>query len=113
MKWDDISPVALIVALIGVGGAGAFFREIADVFTKVKGGMSAREKNRKLDIIQERDREIARAEVEAANRRIAVEYAATLRLRLIEKDVQPEPWPEFEKTVTPAELKHLREQIEE
>ena len=108
--------VPLIVALIGVGGLGAFFREIVTGVAKVLGGMSARESKRKVDIVEQRDVAVAREQKawrlvddEAAKRRKALEYSARLRRLLIQNGIEPPDEPVFEKTLTKAQLKELRE----
>ena len=106
----------LIVAALGAGGFGAFFREIVTGVTKVIGGVSARESNRKVDIVTQRDAALAREskayellDKEAAKRRLEQEYSARLRRQLIEEGFEPEPAPSYEKTITKQQLSELRE----
>lgn len=61
---QDVNIVAILVACLGAGGLGAFAREIADIASKVRRGVSTRESNRKNDIIGQRDAAIASAEAE-------------------------------------------------
>jgi hypothetical protein len=63
------NPVALIVALIGTAGLGGFLREVFAGFSKFRSGISARESNRKRDLVSERDYEYDRAEATDRNRR--------------------------------------------
>lgn len=107
--------VPLIIAVIGAGGLGAFFREIIAGITKVLGGMSARETNRKVDLIEQRDVAIAReakafrlVDSEANKRREIQEWAARLQRQLIVAGIEPVEEPVLEKSITKAELKELR-----
>ena len=111
---DNLLPI--LVAVLGAGGFGAFFREIVAGVVKVAGGMSARESSRKVDIVQQRDAALAReakawrlVDEEAAKRRVEQEYAARLRRQLIEAGIEPGESPVREKTLTKAQLKQLRE----
>lgn len=107
MEGQDLVPI--IVALLGAGGLGAFAREIADIISKVKRGVSTRESNRKNDIIAQRDAAVKQADDERRaaeterSKRIALqEYAGTLRWRLRENGVAPDPLPdELEDTLNP------------
>lgn len=107
--------VPLIIAVIGAGGLGAFFREIVAGVTKVLGGMSARESKRKVDIVQQRDEAISRearawklVDGEAEKRRTIQEWAARLERRLILAGLEYEPEPVLEKTITKSQLRELR-----
>lgn len=111
---DNLLPI--LVAVLGAGGFGAFFREIVAGVVKVAGGMSARESKRKVDIVLQRDEAIAReakawslVDAEAAKRRLEQEYAARLKRQLIEAGIEPEGAPVYEKTLTRTQLKQLRE----
>lgn len=105
----DLDLVPIVVALLGAGGLGAFAREIADIVTKVRRGVSTRESDRKNDIIAQRDaaREDARTAREREERerqgRIALqEHVGTLRWRLRENGVDPGPLPDdLEDTLNP------------
>lgn len=105
-------PVALIVALIGTGGAGLFIREIVDVVLKVVLGISAKESKRKLDLVSRAeeaedraDFADARADVAVRNQGTLREYAQGLRLDLMEAGGRTreslKPWPELEPYPTP------------
>lgn len=120
MTWENVSPVALLVAAIGAGGFGAFFREIVVVFLKLRDGLSAREKNRKVDIVQQRDQALRREEIawrerdaEASKRRRMEEYASQLRRALIESGQEPGPYPVLERTLPASEVRKLVEETEE
>lgn len=127
MSWENVSPIALIVALIGAGGIGVFFRDVVNVFLKLRDGLSAREKNRKIDIVQQRDdamkrerqawaeRDIAWQERdrEASKRRRMEEYASQLRRALIESGQEPAPYPVLERTLPASEVRKLVEETEE
>lgn len=110
---DQLLPV--LVAVLGAGGFGAFFREIIAGLFKVAGGMSARESKRKVDIVQQRDAALARAaeawrvvDDEARKRRGAQEEAARLRRLCIVNGLEPGPEPDLGRTITRAELTEIR-----
>lgn len=120
MSWENVSPIALIVAAIGAGGIGVFFRDLVDVFLKLRDGLSAREKNRKVDIVQQRDQALRREEIawrerdaEASKRRRMEEYASQLRRALIESGQEPGPYPVLERTLPASEVRKLVEETEE
>jgi hypothetical protein len=109
----DILP--LVVAVLGAGGAGAFFREIIAGVLKVIGGVSARESKRKIDIVQQRDEALARAtaadlraDAEAEKRRRVQENEARLRRLCIVNGIDPGEELEFEQTLTKKQLAELR-----
>lgn len=112
--WENVSPVALIVAAIGAGGLGAFFRELVDVFLKLRDGLSAREKNRKVDIVQQRDQALQREQLaweerdrEASKRRRLEEHASHLRRLAIENGIEPPPYPVLERTLPASEVRRI------
>ncbi|BAU32445.1 hypothetical protein [Microcella alkaliphila] len=120
MEWENVSPVALIVAAIGAGGLGVFFRDLVDVFLKLRDGLSAREKNRKIDIVQQRDQALKREQiawqerdVEAAKRRRMEEHASELRRQLIEAGITPPDYPVIEKTMPASEVRRIIKESEE
>lgn len=120
MTWEDVSPVALLVAVIGAGGIGVFFRDIVDVFLKLRDGLSAREKNRKIDIVQQRDQALRREEkaweqrdAEAAKRRRMEEHASELRRLAIENGIEPPPYPVLERTLPADEVRRIIQESEE
>lgn len=102
---ENINVVAIVVAVVGAGGFGVFVRELADVVTKVRSGVSAKESKRKDDLVAQRDYQYRRAEAEARNRRRLEEYAAKLRRSLIEANADNKitPWPNLEDTMTREE----------
>lgn len=99
---QDVNLVAVIVAVLGAGGLGAFVRELADIISKVRRGVSTKETNRKNDIIAMRDAAVKAAE-EERSRRIAIqEYAGTLRWQLRENGITPTALPDdFDDTLNP------------
>jgi hypothetical protein len=108
-QFDNINLVALVVAFLGAGGIGVFFREIVSIITLIRNGVSAKESKRKNDLVAQRDREFARAEhaiaerdMEARNRRRLEEYSTRLRRALIEANAEQsiQPWPDLEDTLT-------------
>lgn len=111
-----IDLVPLITGLlVAIGGGAGIGKAIESIF-KLRAGMSARENQRKLDIVQQRDAAIARearawklVDSEAEKRRQAQEYASRLRRQIIEAGGEPDPEPVYEATLTKAQLKELRE----
>jgi len=98
---QDVNIVAVLVACLGAGGLGAFVRELADIASKVRRGVSTRESNRKNDIIGQRDEALARAVREQKradaerDRRIGWQnYAADLAYKLRLAGVAPDPLPD-------------------
>lgn len=101
---ENVNVVALVVAVLGAGGIGVFFRELVSIITLIKTGVSAKESKRKNDLVAQRDREYQRAEAEARNRRRMEEYASVLRRDLIARGVDKDnidSWPRLE-TVLPG-----------
>lgn len=98
---ENVNLVTIIVAVLGAGGIGAFAREIADIVSKVRRGVSTRETNRKNDIIGQRDAALKRADEERdraddeRRRRIAwQEYAGILAFRLRMAGISPDALPD-------------------
>lgn len=105
----DTNWIAILVGLLGAGGVGAAIREIVNVFTLARKGVSGREDKRRVDIITQRDHALkmqaeaeeaeraadARADEEAAHRRHWQEVAARLRRHIIELGADPGPWPTY------------------
>jgi hypothetical protein len=122
MDLGDVNPIAALVTIIGVGGAGAFIRDGVDALLKLRGGMSARESKRKIDIVQQRDEAMAReaaererADREARDRGALAEYAAALRVQLIEmgvKRTELDKWPDLERTIPRTRLNEIRKELE-
>lgn len=113
VQLDLVPLLALLLTAVG-GGAGV--SKLIDGLLKVRAGMSARESNRKIDIVQQRDEAIARearawklVDHEAGNRRAAQEEAARLRRLCIVNGVEPGDEPEFGKTITRSELAEFRD----
>lgn len=106
---ENVNVVTIIVAVLGAGGLGAFAREIADIASKVRRGVSTRETNRKNDIIGQRDAAVLRANAEQARadlereRRISWQgYAGTLAYQLRSSGVAPSSLPDdLEDTLNP------------
>lgn len=116
MQFEAVNLVALAVAILGAGGVGAFFREIASGITKVREGVSAKETTRKSDLVAQRDAAIARelaaeerADDEARKRRLTQEYASRLRRDWIERGLTPPDWPDIEDTTPVSRLAELRQ----
>lgn len=112
---EDTNWVAVIVGLLSAGGIGAGIREIVNVFTLARKGVSGREDKRRSDIIAQRDHALkmqaeaengeraadARADAEAEHRRYWEEVATRLRLQLIELGADPGPRPTYNPGGTP------------
>lgn len=107
MELESVNLVALVVAVLGVGGFGVFFREIVGVITLIRNGVSAKEAKRKNDLVYQRDSEYLRAESELRNRLRLQEYSSGLRRKLIEKGHEQDIglWPDLEDTLTREDLK--------
>lgn len=112
----QIELVPLLVGLVTAVGGGAGIAKLIDGLLKIRAGMSAKESERKVDIVQQRDRAIAREErawrlvdAEAEKRRKTQEWAAHLARQLILAGIDPTPEPVLEQTVTRAQLKELRD----
>lgn len=108
----DVNWIPVLVAAIGAGGLSAFAREIVDVVTKVRNGVSARESKRKNDIIAQRDRAVVRAEAAEARtdrereaRRLVEAHAARLEIALIRAGGDPPAWPDIDDTTDPVRKK--------
>lgn len=99
---ESVSIVTILVAVLGAGGLGAFAREIADIISKVRRGVSTREADRKNDIIAERDAAVKAAEDERRRRIAWQEYSGALRWQLRENGHDPNPLPDdVEDTINP------------
>lgn len=81
------NPVAVLVALVGAGGVGGLFREIVVVLVKLRSGVSAKEANRKKDLVSERDFEYDRAEAYRRNFQRLDEAFAELRVYVIDRGI--------------------------
>lgn len=106
---QDVNIVAILVACLGAGGLGAFAREIADIASKVRRGVSTRESNRKNDIIAQRDEalELAKDERERADdeRRLRIgwqNYAAGLAYKMRLAGGAPDPLPDGLEDTSPT-----------
>lgn len=66
MAGMEINATTVLVAAIGSGGLGAVARELFTGLSKLRRGFSLRESGRKDDIVQERDRALARAAMSEA-----------------------------------------------
>ena len=102
----DSSPIALVVPIITSAGFGVAVKSIIDGIRMARRGVSGREDKRRSDIVAQRDHAIARmeaaeaaadkqealADAEAGRRRRWQEYAARLRLRLVELGQDPGAW---------------------
>lgn len=120
MKLDI---VPLVVAILGAGGIGAFFRDALIGLSKLRRGVSARETKRRIDIVQQRDEAIDRAysaneRAEMAERNVASmrEYTTDLRIRLREQGVpfdQIPAAPDLERTMPADRIRQVRRESEE
>ena len=106
---------ALVIAFLGAGGLGAFFKDIFEGLWKLRSGVSARETKRRIDVVQQRDEAYTRLELEReradrAERNVATlrEYTTSLRIALLEAKVprtRIEPIPDLERTVPRHEVR--------
>jgi len=115
----EVNWTTLIVAILGTGGITAFAREIISGFGKIGRGVSSRESKRKDDLVRnaeraylERDEANERYERERRNRWKAEDDAAISRRIIISRGLERElpPEPEYEDTVTTAEMRKMRDQ---
>jgi hypothetical protein len=114
---NNVSIVTIIVAVVGAGGLGAFFRELVSGLSRISRGVAAKESKRKIDLVQQRDRALEREELwrhkaDAAdrNRRKSDEYAAEMRLALINNGVAISDLPKrpvYEDTLSRAEFNEI------
>lgn len=114
---EDFSLTTVLVAVLGAGGLGVFVREIFAGLAKMRNGVSARENDRRGDLVQRADRaeraELAaseRADRETRNRWRLEEYAMRLRRLLIENGIEPPGEPSVEGTMGGMEVRRLRTQ---
>jgi hypothetical protein len=94
---------ALIIAILGAGGLGAFIKDIFEGLWKLRRGVSARETKRKIDVVLQRDEAIERAYRAEHNQDTMREYITELRIMLLEKGVsraEIPPMPELEHAPT-------------
>lgn len=91
---DNLVPI--LVALLGAGGLGVFAREVADIVTKLKHGVSAREGKRRTDIVAQRDAAVLDADMERRNRIKLQTFAARMERQLILAGIDPPSWPRLE-----------------
>lgn len=119
---SHVDVVTIIVAVVGAGGLGAFFRELISGISKISRGVSAKESKRKVDIVSQRDEALRReefwrhkADASDRNRRKSDEYAAQMRLALINNGVTIQDLPKrpvYEDTLSRAELNQLLDNTE-
>jgi len=101
---------AVIIALLGAGGLGAFFKDIIEGLWKLRRGVSARETKRRIDVVQQRDEANDRADRAERNVIRMREYVAELRIALLYRHVPKSeipPEPELEKTIPRQQLKQI------
>lgn len=115
---------AVIIALLGAGGLGAFVKDIIEGLWKLRRGVSAKETKRRIDVVQQRDeamereaRERERADRAERNVGRLREYATILRIELLEKHVAKqdlESWPDLEQTMPASQIRpsQVRRNIE-
>lgn len=122
----ETNTTTLIVAALGAGGLGAILREIFSGIAKLTRGVALKESGRKEDIVADRDRALTRAdqaeareeeqrqraEREYNNRRRTEQQAAQMQYALNSNGLGhliPNR-PVIEETLTPVELKQIREE---
>lgn len=97
----------LIVAVLGSAGVSAFLVALVNGAVKYFNGTAGRERVRNVGLKDQRneawkdaERERERADLEAHNRRLIMEYASALRRDCTEHgvtDKELRPWPELKK----------------
>lgn len=106
----DPATIGLIAALVGSGGLGFILKDALVSLFKFLAGMSAREQNRKKDIVQEREEAISERDSEAKNRRMLEEALAEIRRKAITDWNVPQAdlpkWPEYH-TLTRGEVRRM------
>lgn len=106
----DPATIGLIAALVGSAGVGVILKDALLSLFKWLSGMSAREVNRKKDIVQEREEAINERDAESKNRRILEEALAEIRRRAISEWGVPQEklptWPEYH-TLTRGEVRRM------
>lgn len=109
---EDFNWIAFVTALGGASAIGLFFREIFNIFTLLRKGVSAKESKRRGDIVAQRDHAIQRAEraelraeeaenrvdAERENRRIVWAHAARLERLLLLAGIEPGTFPDIDET---------------
>lgn len=101
---------AVIIALLGAGGLGAFFKDIIEGLWKLRRGVSARETKRRIDVVQQRDEALDRADRAERNVIKLREYVAELRIDLIKRQVpraEIPSEPDLERTIPSHQLKQI------
>lgn len=104
---------ALIIAILGAGGLGAFFKDIVEGLWKLRRGVSARETKRRIDVVQQRDEALDRATRAERNVDAMREYVTELRILLLDKRVPKAEipvQPDLERTVPSHMLKQIKDQ---
>lgn len=103
---------ALVIAILGAGGLGAFFKDIVEGIWKARKGVSVRETKRRIDIVQQRDEAIDRAARAERNVDTMREYTTELRIKLLDMRVpraEIPPQPDLERTIPSHMLKQIKE----
>lgn len=108
----NIDP-AVIIAILGAGGLGAFFKDIVEGLWKLRRGVSARETKRRIDVVQQRDEAIERAARAERNVDAMREYTTELRIKLLDMrvpraDIPTQP--DLERTIPSHMLKQIKDQ---
>lgn len=112
---EDFSLTTVLVAVLGAGGLGVFVREIFAGLAKMRSGVSARENDRRTDLVKRAERAergelaaIERAERETRNRWSIEEHAMRMRMLLIQNGIDPPETPAVERTMGGNEARDLR-----
>lgn len=110
-----MDPAQLLVALLGAGGGGAVLLALINGLIKWLSGASTRERDRNTDLIAQRvkaieERDLAEKERDESDqkKRLAYEYASSLRRQLIENGLTPGEWP-LDRTVPPTAIRKMKE----
>lgn len=91
----------VLVTVLGAGGGGAALLALINGLMKWLSGSARREREKNTDLvtqrmeaIEERDRAFKERDEADVRRRVAYEYASSLRRQLIESGVTPHNWPD-------------------
>lgn len=83
--------IAIILAALGIP---ALIASLGRSIWKWWTGRAGRERGRNNDLVSRLHRAERHSDMEAVERRLAMEYASRLRRQLIENGIEPTEWPE-------------------
>lgn len=107
----------LVATIMGAGGGGAVVLLLVKGVLNWLNGSAGRERSRNTSLEAQRvkaieDRDAANRETDSANVKFFQlrDYASQLRRQLIESGITPDGWPDLDKTVTPDQIKQVRQE---